>query len=100
MGLDVILFWTFAAMAVVGGLMAVLLPRTSMRQAVRTAHRLRGVIDAQKLRADGHLISLTVSIGVAQFQPSDDVDAIFHRADRRLYRAKDQGRNCVVPAAA
>ena len=80
--------------------LAVLLPRTDMDQALVTAERLRSVIEAQKVRAEGRLISVTVSIGVAQFQAADDADSIFGRADRRLYRAKDQGRNQVVPAAA
>ncbi len=80
--------------------LAVLLPRTAMSQALITAERLRSIIEAQKVRAQGRLISVTVSVGVAHFQPSDDGDSLFARADRRLYRAKDEGRNRVVPAAA
>jgi sigma-B regulation protein RsbU (phosphoserine phosphatase) len=43
---------------------------------------------------------VTVSLGVAQFEPTDDSHSLFNRADRRLYRAKRGGRNQVVPAAA
>jgi diguanylate cyclase (GGDEF)-like protein len=81
--------------------LAVLLPRTRMKQATRTAERLRSIIEEQRFRgADGKLIRVTVSLGVAQFEPTDDADSLFGRADRRLYRAKELGRNRVVPAAA
>ncbi len=81
--------------------MAALLPRTRQRQAVGIAERLRCTIEGQKFRgADGQLIPVTVSLGVAQFHPDDDVEALFERADKRLYRAKEQGRNRVVPPAA
>ena len=38
----------------------------------------------------------TVSIGVAQF--GGDAQQLFRAADAALYRAKDQGKNCVVSA--
>jgi diguanylate cyclase (GGDEF)-like protein len=41
-------------------------------------------------------LSLTVSIGVAEWRPgSDDVARLLLRADAALYRAKQDGRNCV-----
>lgn len=80
--------------------LAVLLPRTRMKHAMGTAERLRSVIEAQRFRGGGRLVKVTVSLGVAQFEPTDDTETLFNRADRRLYRAKEQGRNRVVPAAA
>ncbi|MHC4788730.1 MAG: GGDEF domain-containing protein, partial [Planctomycetota bacterium] len=81
--------------------LAVLLPRTRMPQATQTAERLRATIEAHRFRgAHGHLLKVTVSVGVAQFEPTDDVETLFERADKRLYRAKEEGRNRVVPAAA
>jgi diguanylate cyclase (GGDEF)-like protein len=80
---------------------AVLLPGTRMRQAVSIGERLRKTIDDQKFRgSNGRLVKVTVSVGVAQFEPGDDTEVLFERADKRLYRAKRQGRNRVVPAAA
>jgi diguanylate cyclase (GGDEF)-like protein len=80
--------------------LAVILPRTQMKQAAGTAERLRAITEAQKFRgADGKLIKVTVSLGVAQFGPTDTAEVIFSRADQSLYRAKEQGRNCVVAAA-
>jgi len=80
--------------------LAVLLPRARMKQAAVTAERLRAITEAQKFRsAEGKLVKVTVSLGVAQFEPTDNSETLFNRADRRLYRAKEQGRNCVVAAA-
>lgn len=80
--------------------LAVILPRTQMKQAAGTAERLRAITEAQKFRgADGKLIKVTVSLGVAQFGPTDTAEILFSRADQSLYRAKEQGRNCVVAAA-
>jgi diguanylate cyclase (GGDEF)-like protein len=41
-------------------------------------------------------LSITVSIGVACADAGSPVDEILGTADAALYRAKDQGRNCVV----
>jgi PleD family two-component response regulator len=40
-----------------------------------------------------------VSVGVAEALPGEQADSWHARADVALYRAKAQGRNCVVIAA-
>jgi len=80
--------------------LAVILPATRMKHAIAIAERFRQLIETQKVRAGGNLIGVTISLGVAQFEPTDDAESLFNRADRRLYRAKSEGRNRVVPAAA
>lgn len=40
-------------------------------------------------------IPLTVSIGVAQYRPGEEGEELLNRADRLLYDAKRDGRNCV-----
>ena len=42
------------------------------------------------------IISLTASFGVAQFEKYDSIVKVFDKADKALYEAKEQGRNCVV----
>ena len=37
--------------------------------------------------------TVTLSAGLASWQPGDTVDSLFHRADQALYRAKQAGRN-------
>ncbi len=43
---------------------------------------------------------MTISVGVSQYKPGDNPDTIFKRADQQLYKAKEDGRNRVCPAAA
>ena len=81
--------------------LAIILPATRIREATGIAERLRKLIEGQKFKgANGESVAATVSLGVAQYQPDDDTEAIFERTDRRLYAAKRGGRNRVVPAAA
>ena len=55
---------------------------------------------AEKIRravAESHPgVSVTISLGLAQFVPGDDASSIMTRADEALYRAKRAGRNCVA----
>ena len=55
---------------------------------------------AEKLRravAESHPgVAVTVSLGLAQYVPGDDVSSIMTRADEALYRAKRAGRNCAA----
>jgi diguanylate cyclase (GGDEF)-like protein len=80
---------------------AILLPRTSMAQAIGIGERLRRTVEQRKFRTgEGRLIDATISVGVAQFQKGDDAETLFKRADQQLYQAKETGRNRVCPAAA
>lgn len=36
---------------------------------------------------------VTISIGITMYRPSESIDAMIHRADNALYRAKANGRN-------
>lgn len=78
----------------------VLLPGLDVGSASMAAERLRQALAA---RAVEHVASsvapyVTLSIGVAQFEPAmmDRFEQLLQRADQALYRAKDQGRDRVV----
>jgi diguanylate cyclase len=70
-----------------------------MRGAMEVAERVRrGILDCDVTRIFGAdvLGGVTASIGVAAFEPGDTTSTLFERADRRLFEAKDAGRNKVV----
>jgi two-component system cell cycle response regulator len=81
----------------------VLVPDTPLDGARAVAERIREQVEAVPFPIHGgaRRVTVTVSIGVAARQPGDTsgVD-ILKRADLALYRAKEEGRNRVVVAAA
>ncbi|MFV0665990.1 GGDEF domain-containing protein [Denitromonas sp.] len=81
-----------------GGAEFVILPPALSRQAVAVyAERLRKLVAALELPP---LDRISTSFGIARRRPGDTGRALFARADAALYRAKAQGRNCVVFADA
>jgi diguanylate cyclase (GGDEF)-like protein len=78
---------------------ALLLPATSLQRAQEIAERLRVRVNQSR---SGNRPAVTISIGVATLQPAqrgrlEDPRAwLLRRADEMLYRAKAQGRDCVV----
>jgi diguanylate cyclase (GGDEF)-like protein/PAS domain S-box-containing protein len=74
----------------------ILLPETEGADAHEFADLFRRqVIEAPAQSAKG-AISITISIGVSEFDPSDaSPDMVLARADNALYRAKEGGRNRV-----
>lgn len=64
--------------------------------AAEVAERCRRLIAQTPVRCGAESIEPTVSIGAALSQPEDDVKRLVQRADRRMYAAKQAGRNRVV----
>jgi diguanylate cyclase (GGDEF)-like protein len=54
-------------------------------------------VETARIQDGKTVIHVTASFGVASGIPSD-FEAILQSADTALYRAKDNGRNCVVAA--
>ena len=81
----------------------VVMPDTDMEFAFSVAERLRTSVEKSPFvisRPPGRL-NITISIGIARsVGPNDSAEALLHRADQALYRAKREGRNRVVAAAA
>ena len=79
---------------------AIILSGADRASAEVFAERLRLKVADTPLVLGGQVIQLTVSIGVAALHAKDaNADAAFVRADRALYRAKENGRNRVAVAA-
>jgi diguanylate cyclase (GGDEF)-like protein len=77
---------------------AVLVPENSAT-AEHTAERIRQRVESYRWDTLGvpQSLHVTVSIGVATSEPGDTADALIGKADRMLYQAKADGRNCVRP---
>lgn len=77
----------------------VLLPEAGWEAALHVAERIREGIAALHIPVRDSVIRVTVSIGVAELRPGEDIDSLVRRADAALYRAKASGRDrCVVDA--
>jgi diguanylate cyclase (GGDEF)-like protein len=73
----------------------------SAHEAQRVAERHRRAVAGLRLAAQGGPERITISIGVAVFDPDapdPSVASIVSRADAALYRAKRAGRDCVLMA--
>jgi diguanylate cyclase (GGDEF)-like protein len=75
---------------------AIFLPDTGMDDASRLADKIRKIIGNSILEIDGKTITYTVSLGVESSELKDQsIDALFKRADLKLYSAKIKGRDRV-----
>ena len=75
----------------------VVLPDTHTEGARAVAERIRKTAEKRPIKAYDNTVHVTLSIGLAVF-PSDGkfLEELMDKADWALYRAKSQGRNCVV----
>lgn len=75
----------------------VLLPETGIADALILADRIRIACFQEKIEELKGL-HVSVSIGIAERQAMhDDIASLIRRADKALYQAKGNGRNCCVP---
>ena len=74
----------------------ILTPETKPSEAVKLAERIRNDISDLRIPHDEGTISLTVSIGVANWHKDLSASDLEHMADNALYEAKNTGRNRVV----
>jgi diguanylate cyclase (GGDEF)-like protein len=72
---------------------AVLLPHTSLADAFVVVERLRKTAHAIPTSGVQGRPHVTVSLGVAELLPDEQVDGLIARADAALYEAKRQGRD-------
>lgn len=77
----------------------ILLPETTAQDACIVAERIRETIQHSTLSYENIKYSYTISLGIADNQVSGlnpNFETILSLADRALYQAKDNGRNCSV----
>jgi diguanylate cyclase (GGDEF)-like protein len=71
----------------------VLLKDCPLQQAAIIAEKLRHAIAEQNFALPSGTLSLTASLGVAEYECGESSTSFFGRADKALYSAKTGGRN-------
>ncbi|WP_169569246.1 diguanylate cyclase [Sneathiella limimaris] len=75
-----------------------ILPKTSLSAAFQLSDKIRKTVSSKSLvnRNTGDEVGkITMSFGIAQYTPGENVDAFIERADAVLYSAKENGRDQV-----
>ena len=75
-------------------------PGTVEDEALNVSNALREKVAACKFNHHGETAKISVSCGISQFEMGDSHESMFERADRALYKAKENGRNqCVLASS-
>ncbi len=75
----------------------VLLPETSGAEAETVAERISDSVRAKRFTPDpDQSISITISIGVTEYQPDEALDTFIRRADTAMFHSKETGRNRIT----
>jgi diguanylate cyclase len=72
-----------------------LMPETSAKEARIVAEKLRKKIESSPFNFKKEPVQITVSFGISEFAKGETIEEVFSRADKALYKAKDDGRNQV-----
>lgn len=82
----------------------IILPNCDARMSLEVADRYRKSLEAMRVAVGDHAIQVTASFGVTTMLPTKTcqynmqacLDDLINAADKALYDAKEQGRNCVI----
>lgn len=75
---------------------AILLRDIDRETVINILERERRQVMNTPCEVDAHFIHYTISIGLTKINEKDTITSLLRRADKLLYRAKDQGRNQLV----
>jgi diguanylate cyclase (GGDEF)-like protein len=75
----------------------VILPETEGDEAATVAERIRTAVEMERFTPikDGDPVSITISIGVTEYNRKEEVALFVQRADKAMYQSKQAGRNRV-----
>jgi len=74
-----------------------LFPEANEEQAMQLCERIRKRVEDEISVSGDRAAPLTITIGVAVFNPADSINMTIKKADMALYYGKRGGRNCVIP---
>ena len=73
-----------------------ILYNNDIQEAALLANQIRIDIESKKIEFEGKQISVTVSMGIACSAETGVYQELLNKADERLYKAKENGRNQVI----
>jgi len=76
----------------------VILPNTNLEEAIGIADEFRRVVCQASLIPNMPSRMVSVSAGVSSNEEEEDTESVLKLADKRLYQAKENGRNRIEPA--
>lgn len=75
----------------------IIVPNKDLKETKLLAEKIRRNIEKNKISHENHILSVTMSFGVAVYpENTDDIDELFKTADDKLYESKENGRNRVT----
>ena len=76
----------------------ILLPKTDIKKTLYIAQKLQKFIDKEEVRVDATSVcTFSVSMGISGIKKSDkSIEEALNRADKALYKAKENGRDQIV----
>jgi diguanylate cyclase (GGDEF)-like protein len=77
----------------------VLLPETQLDGALAVANKIRESVAMTEFKVNRPGIHLTISLGVCEYKPEQNIFEAISRADQALFQAKRGGRNRAMVAA-
>ena len=79
----------------------VILPETSCKEAHTVAQRIKSALKVENFMPQSKKdVNITISIGVTEYYPAEQLSEFIHRADKAMYLSKGKGRNKVTTLTA
>ena len=75
----------------------IMLPMAICEEGIITAKRIQMELRKESFFLLDRNIYMTVSIGLAQYKPKEEMKTFIHRLDKLMYQAKKDGRNRICP---
>jgi diguanylate cyclase (GGDEF)-like protein len=76
----------------------IILPMTTSKEGIVTAKRIQTELRKESFSpVPDQEVYVTVSIGLAQYKPKEEIKAFVNRVDKLMYHAKENGRDRICP---